>query len=160
LGRTQRAKNLAEVSFPHTFPKRSAPLYAGDFGISGAGSKTVVGGFVPPWSSNPTPSPSESQSGIGVRQRLRPGPASKPLGSRCAEVNAGQRESAEAVAGFHSPEVPPERRGPIHHLPTWTARNHRATPMDRLVARGCGVSFDEVLQPPDSVDDLGVVDAG
>jgi hypothetical protein len=32
--------------------------------------------------------------------------------------------------------------------------------MDMLVARGCGVSFDEVLQPPDSVDDLGVVDAG
>jgi hypothetical protein len=27
-------------------PERFAPLYAGDFGLSGAGSKTVVGGFV------------------------------------------------------------------------------------------------------------------
>jgi hypothetical protein len=98
---------------PMAVPTRSkTPLVRGTFALSAPVSKTVVGGFVHRgFESHPLRfSVAERHQ---VRQRPRSGPTSKPLGSRCAEVNAGQRESAEAVGGFRSPGVPPERRGLI-----------------------------------------------
>ena len=56
----------------------------------------------------------------------RPQSASPPAAPTCAEtacsrradVNAGQPESADAAAGFPSPDVPPDRRGRHPPLPT------------------------------------------